>query len=159
MTATCSAQEIQWWSDKCGDCGHILAAHRDGTDTDNETVTLGDCTFCEVRNELQASIEAQNTALREYAGELNQQAKDFAEDLQTKAKAYIDAENERFQGLAQRYVDGQATTLNAKIDGNQTAAKAYVDQQDKSYQNLAKGYVDQQIPLVIAAKVQASALK
>ena len=162
---TCEPQEIQWWSDRCATCDHLLATHRDAPTDDGELVNA-ECSLCVMQLTIEQAISQQNTALRAYAEELRDQAQAFATQLQDKAKEYIDAENTRFAGVAKDYVDalradaGKAITdLGTKVDNNQASAKTYIDQQDTKYQAAAKSYVDTQIPLVITAKVQPSALK
>ena len=86
---TCSGQEMTWWSDKCNECGHMLAVHRDATvaveGLPDAVVEFGDCSMCTMSNEIHSaldtmvatlseSIAAQNTALRSYADDMQEQA-------------------------------------------------------------------------------------
>lgn len=152
MTATCGPQIMNWWSDKCGDCGHMLAAHRDvfevvdGQDAPNQ-IPFANCALCEMQNELSAaiaeskavlekSIADQDTALRTYSEGLQDQAKDFAQTLQDRAKTYV---------------DGKVGDLVSKIDTNQAAAKSYIDQKVTG--------VAGQMPSVVIEKVKPEALK
>lgn len=50
---SCTPQEINWWSDKCTDCGHLLAIH-----------DHGDCGLCIALGSAKAGEENSKEALK-----------------------------------------------------------------------------------------------
>ncbi|QPX62627.1 hypothetical protein SEA_WOLLYPOG_78 [Arthrobacter phage Wollypog] len=135
---TCDGQIMDWWSEKCTTetCGHLLAAHKDvsvGTEADPGLVLMnGECTFCVMEKQNAENLSLAKQELQQFASNLMEEAKAFANDLQAAAKEYIDSENQKFAKVAKDYVDGQVVnTIKPYVDGEvgkvRTDSKSYID--------------------------------